>query len=149
MNKLRTAKQKLALTQRRNNGLNDAATKAVGFSCQGKVGEFVDLYIRCELFATRLQHYYQTDKQYKEAGLNTESLVKALEYFGLYLKKSSLLSIFKGGEGKRGIKSARQLRNGYLHQLSDADKSEIIEKHSKLTVAMERFLKNRIKRITK
>jgi len=142
---IRTEKQASALTQRRNDGLNNAAIKDPGFSCQGKVGEFVSLYLRCELFATRLQHYYQSDKRHKEAGLNTDSLSKSLEHFGLHFENEKLLFIFQGGAGKRGKKSARQLRNGYLHQLSDADKSEIIEKHSTLTIEMRRFLKKRIK----
>lgn len=141
----RTEKQQSALNQRRNTGLDDAVSKDPGFSCQGKVGDFIGLYLRCELFATRLQHYYQTDKKYKKTGLNTDSLAKALEHFGLYLGKIKLLSIFQGAAGKKGKKSARQLRNGYLHQLSNADKSEIIDKHSTLTLEMKRFLNKRIK----
>ena len=141
----RSNKQKSALNQRRNTGLDDAASKDPGFSCQGKVGEFISLYLRCELFATKLQHYYQTDRQYKKGSLNTDMLSKALEHFGIPLDKDKLLSIFKGGEGKRGSKSARQLRNGYLHQLSEPDKLEIIDKHSTLVKEMKRFLKKRIK----
>jgi hypothetical protein len=72
-------------------------------------------------------------------------LSKALEHFGLPLDQDILLSIFKGAEGKRGSKSARQLRNGYLHQLSEPDKLEIIDKHSLLVKEMKRFLKKRIK----
>ena len=141
----RTERQESALAQRRNTGLDDAASKDPGFSCQGKVGEFISLYLRCELFATRLQHYYQTDKQYKQGKLNTDSLSKAFEHFGFPLGKDKLLSIFKGGEGKRGKKSVKQLRNGYLHQLSEADRLEIIEKHLMLTKEMNRLLKKRIK----
>ena len=142
---VRTDKQESALTKRRNNGLNDDSTKDPGFSCQGKVGEFIGLYLRCELFATRMQHYYQTDKQYNKCKLNNVSLEKALEHFGIHVEKHKLLSLFKGAEGKRGKKSARQLRNGYLHQLSEADRLEIIDKHSLLTTEMKRILKKRIK----
>ena len=143
--KHRSDKQESALNQRRNAGLEDAASKDPGFSCQGKVGEFIGLYLRCELFATRLQHYYQADKQYKKGGLNTDMLSKALDHFGFPLDQDKLLSIFKGGEGKRGSKSARQLRNGYLHKLSGPDKLEIIDKYSVLVKEMKRFLKKRIK----
>ena len=140
----RTEKQESAVIRRRNNGLADAASKDPGFSCQGKVGEFIGLYLRCEVFATRLQHYYQTDKQDKKTRLNTPALTKALEHFGLHIENNILLSLFKGAEGKRGKKSARQLRNGYLHQLSEADRNEIINKHSALTNEMQRLLKMRI-----
>ena len=141
----RTDKQKSALTQRRNIGLNDAASKDPGFSCQGKVGDFIGLYMRCELYATRLQHYYQTDKKYKKSKLNTDMLSKALEHFGIPCDREILLLLFQGGEGKRKKKSAKQLRNGYLHQLSEADRSEIIDKHLILTTEMKKFLKKKIR----
>lgn len=140
----RTENQELALARRRNASLDDAASKDPGFSCQGEIGEFISLYLKCELFATRLQHYYQKDKQHKQGKLNTESLLKALEHFGFSVDKDKLLLLFKGGEGKRGKKSARQLRNGYLHQLSDADRREIIEKHSVLTAEIKCFMKKQI-----
>ena len=141
----RSDKQKTALNQRRNTGLDDAEMKDPGFSCQGKVGEFIGLYLRCELFAIRLQHYYQTDKQYKKGRLNTDMLSQALDHFDIPYDQDTLLSIFKGAEGKRGSKSARQLRNGYLHQLSEPDRLEIIEKHSTLKKEMNRVLKRRIR----
>ena len=141
----KSEKQKSALNQRRNTGLDDAVSKDPGFSCQGKVGGFIGLYLRNDLFATRIQHYYQTDKQYKQGILNTDMLSKALEHFGIPYDQDILLSIFKGAEGKRGSKSARQLRNGYLHQLSEPDRLEIIDKHSILVKEMNRLLKKRIK----
>lgn len=141
----RSDKQESALNKRRNSGLEDAASKDPGFSCQGKVGEFIGLYLRCELFATRIQHYYQADKQYKKGKLNTEMLSKALEYFAISFAQDKLHAVFKGGEGKRGKKSARQLRNGYLHQLSDPDKLEILDKYFFLVNEMNRLLKKRIK----
>ena len=140
----RSSKQNLALIIRRNSGLETAAQNDPGFSCQGKVGEFIGFYLRCEVFATKLQHYYQTDKQPQKSKLNTQSLTKALEHFNLYFKSESLLYVFKGGSGKRGSKSARQLRNGYLHELSSADKNEIIQQHSEYVKLMKSFLKLRL-----
>lgn len=133
------------MVKRRNTGLDDAVSKDSGFSCEGKVGEFISLYLKCEIFATRLQHYYQTDKQYKKGNLNTDSLSEALDHLGLPADKDKIILLFKGGKGKKGSKSARQLRNGYLHQLSEADRLEIIEKYSVLAAEMERFLNKRIK----
>jgi len=140
----RTEKQESALRKRRNNGLSNVAFKNTEFSCQGKVGEFIGLYLICDIFATRLQNYYQTDKQNKKTKLNMLTLTKALEHFGLHIENIILLSLFQGGEGKRGEKSARQLRNGYLHQLSESDKNEIINKHSILTHEMKKLLRMRI-----
>lgn len=142
---IRTEKEELALNQRRNAGLEGSVAKNPGFSCQGKVGNFISLYLMCDLFATKIQHYYQTDKQYKKTTLNTNSLKKALSHFGIHFDDNKLLILFTGGGGKRGKKSARQLRNGYLHQLSEADKLEIINKNELLTKEMKRFLTLRIK----
>lgn len=72
-------------------------------------------------------------------------LSKAFEYFDIPFNQDGLLFIFKGGEGKRGNKSARQLRNGYLHQLSESDRLEIIDKHPVFAEKMNRLLKKRVK----
>ena len=141
----RSSKQESALIARRNLGLDSVSKNDPGFSCQGVVGEFIGLYLRCEVFATKLQHYYQTDKQPLQTRLNTQSLSKSLEHFNLHFNSESLLLIYKGGSGKRGSKSARQLRNGYLHELSSADKNEIEKKHSEYVKLMKRFLDLRLK----
>jgi len=141
----RSKKQESALTQRRNTGLDDAVSKDPGFSCQGLVGEFISDYLRCDLFATRLMNYYQADKQYKKTKLNTQALDEACRHFSLHFPKENILRLFRGGEGKRGEKSAKQLRNGYLHQLSKADRNEILEKSTEFTLPMKQLLKLRIK----
>ena len=141
----RSNKQNSASVTRRNLGLDSTAQNDPGFSCQGKVGEFIGLYLRCEVFARKIQHYYQTDKQTQKSKLNTRSLTKELEYFDLHFKLESLLLIYRGGSGKRGNKSARQLRNGYLHELLSADKKEILQVHSEYVKLMDCFLKLRLK----
>lgn len=142
--KPKSDKQRLALIKRRNSGLNDAATKDPGFSCQGKVGLFISFYLRCELFATRLQHYYQLDKGYKKTKLNIDKFKKAIKHFNIFLENKDCDLIYVGGTGKRGKKSARQLRNGYLHQLSESDKQEIIQKNYMLLKIMNKILNLRI-----
>lgn len=44
----------------------------------------------------------------------------------------SVNKIFKGDRGLRGQKSCRQLRNGYLHSLSNDDKLEIETRYTEL-----------------
>lgn len=102
------------------------------------------MYLQSDLFATRLQHYYQTDMGYKKTKLNTASLNGALQHFGMHASAEIVLMLFQGGEGKRGNKSAKQLRNGYLHQLSEADRNEIISKAPLLIKEMKKFIKMRI-----
>lgn len=142
--KIRSNKQQSALALRRNASLEDAASREIGFSCQGRIGEFIDSYLRCDLFATRLQNFYQRDKVYKKTGLNTQVLSDAFQYFGLRFSKENILLLFQGGEGKRDKKSARQLRNGYLHELSEHDRVEILRKGGELNAKMNRFLQLRI-----
>lgn len=134
-----------ALNQRRNKSLAEAQENDPGFDCQGIVGKFIGHYLRCEVFATKLQTFYQTDKEYKQTGLNTRSLAEAFTHFNIHIDNAVLLSIFQGGEGKRGHKSARQLRNGYLHSLSHSDREEIELNGFQLINEMVRVLQLRIK----
>lgn len=137
--------QIIALNLRRNNGLIEAQGNNPGFDCQGIVGQFIGYYLRCELFATKVQHFYQTDKSYKKTRLNTKALCKAFVHFNMHLDDEVLLKLFQGGEGKRGVKSARQLRNGYLHQLSSSDRREIELKGQWFVSEMKKVLNLRIK----
>lgn len=146
MGKSRSDKQKVALLKRRNQGLKNTVSNDPGFSCQGVVGEFVGYYLRCEVFAQKLQDYYLNDISCeKEDKIYTNTLKKSLEHFSMHFSDSHLKAIFKGGKGKRGEKSARQLRNGYLHQLSSADRTEICDKATDYNTYMEKFLELRIK----
>lgn len=130
---------------RRNKGLANADATDPGFSCQGVVGEFVSVYLRAELLALKLQHYYQTDMQNKQTSLNITALRRAIKHFNLHFSEEKILLIFRGGKGKRGNKSAKQLRNGYLHRLSEADKKEIVCNGKSLIKEMAKLLKLRIK----
>lgn len=134
-----------ALNLRRNRGLAEAQSNNPGFDCQGIVGQFVGYYLRCEVFATKLQNFYQTDKEYKQTKLNTKALTEALIHFNIHFDNDVLLKLFQGGEGKRGTKSARQLRNGYLHQLSNSDRKEIEVNGQWLASEMKKVLTLRIK----
>jgi hypothetical protein len=142
--KNRSDKQSETLINRRNKGLDSIVTKEIGFSCQGVVGQFIELYLQCDVFATKIQHFYQTDKGLKKRSLNTLSLSKALDHFNLHFDQSFVIRLFQGGSGKRGGKSAKQLRNGYLHELSEADKNEIISNNDEFISVMEKFIKLRL-----
>ncbi len=91
-----------------------------------------------------MQQYFQTDKGYKKTNLNTATLTDAIQHFEMHFSGDVVLILFQGGEGKRGKKSAKQLRNGYLHQLSEADKNEIIDKAPSFIKEMEKFILMRI-----
>ncbi|EHI9242981.1 hypothetical protein [Vibrio parahaemolyticus] len=141
----KTIKQISALNSRRNQGLSQAENSDPGFGCQGIIGLFVGYYLRCEVFATKLQHFYQSDKGYKQTSLNTKDFKSALTHFDIHLEEDKVIKIFQGGKGKRGTKSAKQLRNGYLHQLSSSDKTEIETNGTWFVGEMKKLLRLRIK----
>ena len=143
--KAKTKNQVNALNLRRNNSLIEVEKINPGFDCQGVVGQFIGCYLQCEVFATKIQHFYQKDKNHEEKQLNAKALADALAHFNMQYSNESLIRIFRGGEGKRGSKSARQLRNGYLHRLSDSDREEIKINGQGLIGEMKCFLKLRIK----
>ena len=141
----KTIKQVSALNLRRNRGLSDAQNCDPGFGCQGLVGQFIGYYLRCEVFATKLQNFYQTDKGYKKTGLKTTEFEGAIIHFNMHYEHEKIIKLFQGGKGKRGTKSARQLRNGYMHQLSSADRKEIEDNGESLIDEMRKLLNLRIK----
>lgn len=116
------------------------------FSCQGLLGEFVDLYLQCELLARKLIQYYKKDKDlsYSENDFNIADLKRALRHFRIFFSFDDIQILFTGGKGKRNNKSARQLRNGFFHSLSAADKKEILEKGYFLCTVMNRFVMVRL-----
>lgn len=143
--KKKTEKQLDALNVLRNRELKAVHALDPGFSCQGVVGEFIGAYIQAEVFAKKLQKYYRTDvKNSGNDELQINTLKAALKHFNLTVPEADLSNLFSGGLGKRGSKSARQLRNGYLHALSSEDKKEIISKAKSFIPELQRFINNEI-----
>lgn len=141
----KTKKQKDALTRQRNKELRSVQLLDPGFSCQGIVGEFIGTYIQSEVFAKKLQAYYRTDNNKKgKNDLQTATLTAALKHFKIPMLETDISELFRGGAGKRGDKSARQLRNGYLHALSVEDKKEIEEKASTLISKLKIFISHEL-----
>jgi len=132
--------QKSALAKQRDNAISELFKLSPSFSCQGEIGQFVDKYILCEVIAKRIQHYYKVDTNKGHASLHILTLKASLNHFKIKFNEVKINDVFKGGEGKKGIKSARQLRNGYLHSLNENDKAEIEQRHSNLLNDINYFL---------
>lgn len=133
--------QKAALSKRRKDAISDLFKLSPNFSCQGKVGQFVDNYILCEVIAKRIQHYYKVDTNKGSPSLHITTLKSSLEHFDAKYDEAKIYNVFMGGTKKKGIKkSARQLRNGYLHELNENDKSEIEKRHVDLMQDLNYFL---------
>tara|TARA_R110001583_G_scaffold170193_1_gene323544 strand:+ start:553 stop:993 length:441 start_codon:yes stop_codon:yes gene_type:complete len=141
----KSIKQKEALANSRNKELDAVQKLDPQFSCQGEVGSFIGLYLQSEVFAKKLQRYYRTDmNKTAEDKLNITALKAALNHFKLTFDDTDLPELFKGGAGKQNEKSARQLRNGYLHSLSSNDKKEIQKKATTLNSKLRKFLSLRV-----
>jgi len=143
--KKKTEKQAEYIRKNRNSEIASVSKLNPNFSCQGVVGEFIDLYLQCEVMAKKLQSYYRSDtgKPGKNE-LQIQALTASLKHFSINYAPLDLSILFKGGGGTRGKKSARQLRNGYLHNLSPEDGKEIIMNASIFIPNMKAFLLLRI-----
>jgi len=97
------------------------------------------------VFARKLQKYYRTDtKKSGKDELQVNTLKAALKHFNIDIPENDITDLFSGGPGKRGSKSARQLRNGYLHALTSEDKIEIEAKSRSFISKLKNFLRNEI-----
>jgi hypothetical protein len=146
--KQKSKKQQDALTAQRNKELRAVHALDPGFSCQGIVGEFIGVYIQSEVFAKKLQTYYRTDsnKTGKDE-LQITTLKAALKHFNIFIPEADISNLFSGGLGIRGSKSARQLRNGYLHALSAEDKKEIASKANIFISKLREFISHELSAI--
>lgn len=143
--KQKSEKQLEHIRNARNSEIASVSNMNPMFSCQGVVGEFIDIYLQCEVMSRKLQSYYRSDTDKTgNNDLQIQVLEASLKHFSMDYKSIDINILFKGGVGARGNKSARQLRNGYLHSLSAEDKNEIIENASIFKLNMERFLLLRI-----
>ncbi len=130
-----------ALRKIRNEQLRSVHDLNPGFSFQGLVGEFIGVYIQSEVFARKLQDYYRKDKKKdKNVELRIDVLKAGIKHFKLSFPEDHIDLLFRGGNGTKGKKSARQLRNGYLHNLSPEDKKEINKTASSFLPKLEAFL---------
>ena len=122
-----------SLSKKQETELLNIARSDPGFKCQGKVGEFLDNWLICETLAKRLILYLK-QREPQKASWSYPELISALKHFGIDYDDQKVKPAFKGGDReKRGNKTARQLRNGYLHSLSIGDKNEIETRSTELT----------------
>ncbi len=130
------------LSSQKISTLEEIYKRKIGLECAGSIGIFIEKYIRCEALATKMISYYTEDSgKPKPKVLQINQIKAAFKYYNItHLEPLEIEKIFSGGEGKRGSKSARQLRNGFLHSLSPNDRKEIEDNISYLTVLMDKFI---------
>lgn len=85
---------------------------------------FLLMYIGFESQARKIWHYYRCRKSVKAVstqGIPLPELVKAMSFFEISLEDNVLNELLDSTLEKRGNKSARNLRNGMVHQWNEAD----------------------------
>ena len=113
------------LTYTQKKKLQKIVAMQPGFNKKGKVGAFFDLWLICEVLAKKHIMYHKKLQNPPTTWRYTE-LTAALDSFMISFDKEKVKPAFEGGnKGKRGRKTARQLRNGYIHTLSSNDRKEI------------------------
>lgn len=106
--------------------------------------KFIETFILCEI-ATKvvLAYYYKVNDKEKniediELGLN--SIKPALRLAQYEITDDVLEKMFKAKK-KRGERSARDLRNGIVHNLTVKDIQEVISRKDELFSLMDGYLK--------
>lgn len=114
------------LSSQRRGILIEITQRFPGFSCQGDLGAFLERYFVADVLSRKVMSFYQDDiKKLRSDKIQVQQLSAAVRHFGIIYTELDLRTLFLGGEGLRGSKSARQLRNGYVHDLSAEDRVEI------------------------
>lgn len=120
--------------------INNIIRNAPDFSCQGKLGKFLTLYLTLESLARKIYQY----KFEKEAPISLyyNNIATAFKGFGIVGSDTTLIEkIFRSSrENLRGNKTPRQLRNPIIHNLSVKDIEEVIERFPELSNRMELLL---------
>lgn len=107
-----------------------------------KVGKFIERYIICEAIA-RNQISRKIGRPCPHT-LNFTQIQAAVRYYGLgdRIAPQLIESIFRGGDGTKGARTPRQLRNGLIHGLSEAHRGEVEMRHDSLMSLMNRWLRH-------
>jgi hypothetical protein len=133
------AKKKEQLTGKQIKELKKILRLNPNFSAQGKLGEFFDSYLLCEATARKLVHY-KTGKD--NITLYTTSIDSAIkQFFPSNFSTIPVNKIFASSlRTNRNNKTCRQLRNGYIHNLSKENRTEIENRIISLNEDMNKWL---------
>jgi hypothetical protein len=113
------------LTTQQFKALQHVAKSDPGFKAQGKLGEFLDSWLVCEVLAKKLIMYSKDANELPIKWQYTQ-LTAALNEFGYSYDKNRVKAAFKSDhKAKRGCRPARVLRNNFIHTLSGDDRDEI------------------------
>lgn len=105
--------------------------------------QFIEKFVLCEIATKNVLSYYrkvngkEKDVENIEMGLNT---IKAALCHAQYDVDNEMLEKMFKAKKKRGERSARDLRNGIVHDLMIPDIQEVIRRKDELFNLMDRYL---------
>lgn len=159
-------REKRNLTPKRIVALKALLSAKPNFASDHSLASFLSSYLLCEALANRLVEYYELDVDAeriakKKPTLNNRtpetlpakdskknqfkpllitSVKKSINHFALHFSNTDLETIFMSSNKTGESRTARQLRNLYLHSLSVSAHDEICSRIQQLLDIMERFI---------
>jgi hypothetical protein len=108
----------------------------------GKVESFTLHYISFEAQARKIWHYYRCRKKVQKeskAGIPLGELIKGLKYFEIQFDNDKIHRLLDSNLRTRKRKSARNLRNGIVHQWLEEDCKEVETRYEEFIDCIEEF----------
>ena len=106
--------------------------------------QFVEQFILCEIGIKTILSFYYKNRGEEKAIENLEmpitTIKAALKDAKITIDDDTINKMFKAKQ-KRGARSARDLRNGIVHDLNVRDIQEVIDRKKELLSIMEIFIK--------
>ena len=131
----------MTLTTQQRQALIKVVERVPGLACQGKLGDFLEKYLVAEAMARKILKFGAgTESGTVHQSLDLRLIQQAARSLSLGTSPEALRALFLGGVGIRGTKSARQLRNGYLHSLNQQDRDEIESRFLELASLLTSFM---------
>ncbi len=154
------------LTPKRIVALKALLSAKPDFASDHLLSSFLSSYLLCEALANRLVEYYELDvgaecmakekstlnnrkpeippakdsKKNQFKTLRVPTIRKSINHFALHFASADLNSLFKSSNNPGENRTARQLRNSYIHSLSSNAHDEICSRIQEFLDTMGRFI---------
>ena len=103
--------------------------------------EFLEKYCFCEIATKRiLSEYHKAQGRRMSKVIRIDSVRASLRFFHVAVDNQTIDKMFKS-EQKRGSRSARDLRDSIVHNLSIPDMKEVVDRKQELFLLMDGYLK--------
>lgn len=101
--------------------------------------QFIEKFVLCEIATKNVLSYYGKEKDVEKIKMRLDTIKVALCHAQYDVDNEMLEKMFKAKK-KRGERSARDLRNGIVHDLKVPDIQEVIGRKDELFNLMDRYL---------